>query len=89
MHIAQVTEDQHARLEDGDLLLLYTDGVIEACGAAGVEYGLDRLCTELERAPAAPTLEIRDRLLASVRHFLHVQQDDIALLVARYRTAGA
>jgi sigma-B regulation protein RsbU (phosphoserine phosphatase) len=83
--IADVTEDQHAQLEDGDVLLLYTDGVIEASNAAGQEYGLDRLSIELERAGVLPVSEIRDRLLASVCGFLHEQADDIALLVARHR----
>jgi phosphoserine phosphatase RsbU/P len=86
--IADATEDQHAQLEDGDVLLLYTDGVIEASDAAGQEYGLARLCVELERTALSPVTEIRDRLLFSVRGFLHEQRDDIALLVARHRRAA-
>ena len=77
--IADATEDQHARLEDGDVLLLYTDGVIEAANAAGEQYGIERLCATLEAASGAPVAEIRDRLLASVQEFLAVQDDDIAL----------
>jgi DNA-binding LacI/PurR family transcriptional regulator/serine phosphatase RsbU (regulator of sigma subunit) len=82
--ISAVTHDQHAQLEQGDLLLLYTDGVIEARDANGREYGLDRLCAELEQAPHGAAAQIRDRLLASVRGFLARQEDDIALVVARY-----
>jgi len=82
--IADATEDQRARLENGDVLLLYTDGVIEAANAAGEQYGMERLCAELEATGGAPVAEIRDRLLASVRGFLAVQHDDIALLVARH-----
>jgi len=82
--IADATEDQHARLEDGDVLLLFTDGAIEAANAAGEHYGIERLCAELEAARGAPVAEIRDRLLASVQGFLAVQDDDIALLVARH-----
>ncbi|HWZ93550.1 MAG TPA: SpoIIE family protein phosphatase [Polyangiaceae bacterium] len=86
--IAEVTEDQRARLEDGDILLLYTDGAIEASDRAGHAYGLDRLCAELESAAREPVATIVERLLASVLGFLAVQQDDIALLVARYRKPG-
>jgi sigma-B regulation protein RsbU (phosphoserine phosphatase) len=83
--IAAETDDLHARLEPGDLLLLFTDGAIEATSAAGEPYGLDRLCAELEAASSQPVEAIRDHLLASVRSFLAAQDDDIALLVARYR----
>ena len=83
--IAAATEDQRVRLEDGDILLLFTDGVIEAANAAGEHYGIERLCAELENAGSASVSEIRDRLLVSVQSFLAVQDDDIALLIARHR----
>ena len=87
--IEGVTEDQHARLEDGDLLLLFTDGVIEAANTAGERYGLERLCAQLEAVASAPVAEIRDRLFSSVQSFLAQQDDDIALLVARHRSPSA
>ena len=89
LDIADVTENQHARLEDGDVLLLFTDGVIEAANTSGEHYGIERLCRELEAAGNAAVSEIRDRLLSSVQRFLARQDDDIALLVARYRRATA
>ncbi len=89
LDIADVTENQHAHLEDGDVLLLFTDGVIEAANSAGEQYGIDRLCAELEASGSAPVAEIRDRLLAAVQHFLARQDDDIALLVARHLRATA
>jgi len=86
--IADATEDQRARLQDGDVLLLFTDGVIEASNAKGEQYGIERLCAAFEAARGAPVAEIRDRLLASVQGFLAVQDDDIALLVARHTRPG-
>jgi phosphoserine phosphatase RsbU/P len=83
--ISDATQDHHARLADGDVLLLYTDGAIEASDQAGREYGLDQLCAELERVAKEPVSAIVLHLLASVRGFLDEQLDDIALLVARYR----
>ncbi len=87
--ISDATEEQRARLEEGDILLLFTDGVIEAANGAGEHYGIERLCAELEAAgrEQLSALEIRDRLLASVQRFLAAQDDDIALLVARYQRA--
>ncbi|HEY4105870.1 MAG TPA: SpoIIE family protein phosphatase [Polyangiaceae bacterium] len=83
--IADATEDQFAELRDGDILLLYTDGVIEATNASGEAYGLDRLCTELEAFASLGAAQIVSGLLGSVRAFLDEQLDDIALVVARYR----
>ncbi|MEO6600660.1 MAG: SpoIIE family protein phosphatase [Polyangiaceae bacterium] len=87
--IALATEEQRARLEEGDVLLLFTDGVIEAANAAGEHYGLERLCAEFEAARSESVQVIRDRLLASVQGYLAVQDDDIALLVARYQKESA
>jgi phosphoserine phosphatase RsbU/P len=87
--IAAATEEQRARLEEGDVLLLYTDGVIEAANAAREQYGIERLIAELEAAGSESVTVIRDRLLGSVQRFLAVQDDDIALLVARYKKAEA
>lgn len=42
-----------AQVRDGDLLILYTDGVIEAVNSAGEEFGMDRLMSTLH--------EVRDR----------------------------
>ncbi|HEY4158462.1 MAG TPA: SpoIIE family protein phosphatase [Polyangiaceae bacterium] len=83
--ISEVTPDQRFLLQEGDLLLLYTDGVIEATAASGEQFGIERVCRALERVRAESVEVIRDRLLAETRAFLSVQHDDIALLVARYR----
>jgi sigma-B regulation protein RsbU (phosphoserine phosphatase) len=83
--IEAATQDSELRLRDGDVLLLYTDGVIEAQSAAGEYFGVQRLSLELGRAAGRPALEIRDQLCSTVTEFMAEQRDDIALLVARYR----
>ena len=83
--IAEATQDGHCRLRDGDVLLLYTDGVIEAQNRSGQQFGVERLSAELSRLLREPATAIRDVLCASVREFMAEQRDDIALLVARYR----
>lgn len=87
--ISGATEEQRARLSSGDVLVLFTDGVIEAANAAGEHFGIERLCSELEAAFGESASTVRDRLLAAVRRFLDVQHDDIALLVARYQAVSA
>ena len=78
-----VTDDELA-LEDGDLLVLYTDGVTEARSEAGEQFGFERLCARIEALGRAPVETIRDELLGEVREFSKVQEDDVTLLVIRY-----
>jgi sigma-B regulation protein RsbU (phosphoserine phosphatase) len=83
--IDDATQDSRCQLLDGDVLVLYTDGVIEAQNERGEQFGLPRLSRELERLGHASALQIRDALCAAVGEFMAIQRDDIALLVARYR----
>jgi serine phosphatase RsbU (regulator of sigma subunit) len=71
-------------LEPGDLVLFFTDGVIEARSSAGEEFGRDRLGDLLERAVAAgqTTAETLRRLAHAVLdHQEGVLQDDGTLLL--------
>jgi len=83
--IAEGTVDSRARLEDGDLLVLYTDGVIEARNGAREQFGVGRLAAEIELRAAAPAAEIRDAILDAVTRFAPVTDDDITVLCARFR----
>jgi phosphoserine phosphatase RsbU/P len=70
-------------LEPADRLVLYTDGVTEACNAAGEEYGAARLRAEIEaQGDAAPDVLV-ERICASVTAFVGAvpQADDITLAV--------
>ncbi|MGH7838571.1 MAG: PP2C family protein-serine/threonine phosphatase, partial [Candidatus Binataceae bacterium] len=73
------------QLDPGDLLFIFTDGVIEAVDDAGREYGEGRLLTLLQPAHdevAAATLQ---RVMADVNAFVGYarQHDDITALVLR------
>jgi hypothetical protein len=74
------------RLEQGDLLVLYSDGVIEAANAAGEEFGEHRLIAAVESDPSVTPSEIRDRILRAVREFTGSDglADDQTLLAIRY-----
>ena len=69
------------RLDRGDMMVLYTDGVTEARGVNGF-YGNDRL-TELVASAPAPTADaLADALIADVVGFQQGRlHDDVALLV--------
>jgi DNA-binding LacI/PurR family transcriptional regulator/serine phosphatase RsbU (regulator of sigma subunit) len=70
-------------LEPGDLMVLYTDGITEARDARSVQFGPERLTAILERVADQPVHEIRDHLIAGVRSWAAVQDDDMSLVVVR------
>jgi phosphoserine phosphatase RsbU/P len=83
--VAGQMPESECQLEEGDVLLLYTDGAVEAMNAARKQYGVERLAAELERVHTAPVSEIREHLSRSVEAWMDQQRDDISLMVARQR----
>jgi serine phosphatase RsbU (regulator of sigma subunit) len=71
-------------MTDGDLLVLFTDGLTEAMDSRRRQFGLERIEAEILRARAEPVEAIRDAILRAVRAFCPVLADDVALLVMRY-----
>lgn len=77
-------------LAPGDMVLLYTDGLVEATDFRTECYGFDRLERALGRAAGSgEAREVRSHILEDVAHFKgeSLQGDDLSLVVARYRTA--
>jgi hypothetical protein len=75
-------------LTPGDLLIFYTDGLVEARNVHGQEYGDARLQKALARAADSRTArEIRDAVLGDLSNFKgdYEQVDDITLVVVRVR----
>ncbi len=71
-------------LEPGDLLVLYTDGIVEAMSASGDQFGLDRLCRLVEKVCMLPVSDICEQINRSVLAHMHEQKDDLTLLITRY-----
>jgi len=78
-----VYKSETISLEAGDILLLYTDGIIEARKDSGEEFGDLRLNTFLHDHHKQTAQEMVDELLQEVRQFSPRLQDDITLLVLR------
>jgi len=71
-------------MSSGDYLLLFTDGLVEACKADGEEFGAERIaqCALAEFGAGASAL--RDMLFAAVAAYCDNQfQDDTTLLVMK------
>lgn len=80
----QAVENNHLQLEPGDLMVLYTDGIIEAQDERGEMFGLERLCEQVSRLRDRPVDEIVAGLAAGAKQWMVEQRDDLTLLAARY-----
>ncbi len=80
------------RMQPGDLLVFYTDGMIEAIPAGAeegdpdAEYGVERLIALARELRARPAKEIAEALLADVEAYCGdaPAQDDRTVLVVRF-----
>jgi serine phosphatase RsbU (regulator of sigma subunit) len=73
----------------GDVVVMITDGFLEAQNAAGVEFGRDRLCEVVRTSVSLPAEEIVQRLHDAVRIFSggQPQNDDMTAVVCRRKKA--
>ena len=77
---------QDRKLNPGDTLVLYTDGITESFDDAGEEFGEERLIDLLVRYHELPARALVDTFLADIRRFSpHEQGDDLTLIVAKAR----
>ncbi|MCX8097242.1 MAG: serine/threonine-protein phosphatase [Spirochaetes bacterium] len=73
-------------VNQGDLLLLYTDGLIEQMDVKGSEFGIPRLKEILLETKHLEPREIVDNILKHLREFSKQElDDDICILVIKFR----
>jgi sigma-B regulation protein RsbU (phosphoserine phosphatase) len=77
------------KLEPGDTLVLFSDGVTEAMDPDEQLYGIPRLREALTGAAELPLDQLKKRILESVENFTRGarQADDLTLLLVRYKAA--
>lgn len=75
------------RVEDGDLLVMYSDGIIEAQNLAREEFGEARILAAVRSHWDEAVSSIRDAILAEVARFRDGAEinDDQTLVVVRFR----
>jgi sigma-B regulation protein RsbU (phosphoserine phosphatase) len=74
----------------GDVMVIYTDGIVEARGGNGTdEYGEDRLKLRLEESYFQEAEDIKSYILDDLNAFTHGYpiHDDQTLLVIKFKTA--
>lgn len=82
LEVSAFTGDQIA-MRSGDLLLVATDGVLEACDRAGEEFGLERLERTVAANATSPLPELAAGILDAARAFGKQADDQTILLVRR------
>jgi len=77
--------EARVKLQAGDTVLFYTDGVTETQNAAGDLFGSGRLCEVLATCRHEPPETLIDSILATLRGFAGAEQptDDVALVVMK------
>ncbi len=78
-------EQRSVKLEPGDFVLFYTDGVTEAMNDQNDQYGDERLRDLLHANSSASTSEMLHALRGSIADFVgnHAQSDDITIVIAK------
>jgi sigma-B regulation protein RsbU (phosphoserine phosphatase) len=79
-------EEETLQLEEGDTLVIFSDGVTEATNQAGEEFGEQRLLPCIEQNRDSTPEVLLDRILETVKTFAEsaAQPDDLTALVLRY-----
>jgi predicted ester cyclase len=82
-----IFEEETLQLQDGELVVLFTDGVTEACDERNAEFGEERLAARLSAAQGDATSGVVKSVLNAVHEFSGEAQqtDDITLVAVRYR----
>jgi sigma-B regulation protein RsbU (phosphoserine phosphatase) len=72
-------------MQEHDVMLIYTDGITEACNAEGVMFGVERLSKILSENLDRNVSETKDAIFSEVDQHIETSQakDDMALVVLR------
>ncbi len=78
-------EEKTTDLVPGDLLVWYTDGIVECESHTGEEYGEKRFRASVRRAAGLDSGEIRDAVVADAGQFFGetLRKDDITLVIGK------
>ena len=73
----------YARLEPGDLLCLYSDGIVEAHNAKDREFGIERLLRVVKANRLRSAQEIGQEILTKVAKWGRDGEDDRTVVIVK------
>lgn len=76
-------ENKTAHLDRGDMILLYTDGIIEAENDQGEFFGLERISSIFTRSAQLAPNQIMEQILMQLKEFCRSEtfSDDITMMI--------
>jgi serine phosphatase RsbU (regulator of sigma subunit) len=81
--VTDFLEDMTIRINNGDAILLFTDGITEATNREGEMFGQERLKKLFCKYANLSAIKMRDKILDKLEFFQHEQSDDITLLIVK------
>jgi serine phosphatase RsbU (regulator of sigma subunit) len=88
-HIEDHVKDVTVDIKEGDIILLFTDGITEGTNARGEMYGQERLERALNEYADLPVGKLLDKIIEDVVAFQAEQADDMTVLVIRKCSAAS
>jgi sigma-B regulation protein RsbU (phosphoserine phosphatase) len=81
----QTFEQRSLALKPEELIVMYTDGVIDALNSSGQDFGMDRLQEVIRANPTASAITLLDAIMEAVNNFTGsiTPFDDITILVVK------
>jgi serine phosphatase RsbU (regulator of sigma subunit) len=77
------TRTREGRLQDGDVMVLFTDGVVEARRQDQEQFGVERVMETVERFHADPANDMCRAILEQARAWSSERQDDQTVVIVR------
>jgi serine phosphatase RsbU (regulator of sigma subunit) len=79
------------KLGEGDVCILYTDGLTEARNSVDDEFGYERLLSVAQQCRDRDATGIKEEIIRSVREFVggpEASHDDLTLVVVKWKGNG-
>ncbi|MGQ9630691.1 MAG: SpoIIE family protein phosphatase [bacterium] len=84
-NIGDTLKERKLTLEKGDIVVLYTDGVLDARNGRGEKFGMRRLCEIIKSSSNESAKEISGNIMGEIEDFVGnaEQYDDMTLIVMK------
>ncbi len=77
-------DDVAGKLEPGDMVLLYTDGIIESHNVDGLEMGFDRFAEMLQRVYHPDPETFYHQIFSAYKDWAAIADDDITMVLIKF-----